>query len=250
VVALSFVSEGEGFPLLMGSSLGTDGRLWSRIAGRLVEDHRVIRYDHRGHGRSPVPPGDYSLEQVAADALELIDTLGIESADYCGVSMGGMVGMWLAAHHPARIRRLVLASTSAYLAPRQPWIDRAALVRAEGMSAVAEPTLDRWLTPGFRDSGSAEVGIIRGQLLGTDPQGYAGCAIAVGEMDLRADLALITAPTLVMVADDDPSTPPAHGEAIAAAITGAELVRFRGRHLALAEHPEEFAAAIGEFLDR
>jgi 3-oxoadipate enol-lactonase len=187
---------------------------------------------------------------VATDALELMDTLGIECADYCGVSMGGMVGMWLAAHHPTRVRRLVLASTSAHMAPRQPWIDRAALVRAEGMSAVAEPTLDRWLTPGFRDSDSEAFGIIRDQLIATDPQGYAGCAMAVGEMDLRADLELITAPTLVIVADDDPSTPPSHGEAIAASIEGAELVRFPGRHLALAERPEQFAAAIREFLDR
>lgn len=250
MVALSFVEHGTGFPLLMGSSLGTDSRLWGPIADVLSDQRRVIRYDHRGHGSSPVPAGDYSIEQVAGDALELMDSLGIDCADYCGVSMGGMVGMWLAAHHPTRIRRLVLASTSAHMAPQQPWIDRAALVRAEGMAAVAQPTLERWLTPEFLESNSPEVSATREQLLSTDPQGYAGCAIAVGEMDLRDALAAISAPTLIVVADDDPSTPPSHGELIAASINGAEIVRLTGRHLALVEQPPLFSSIIGEFLDR
>jgi 3-oxoadipate enol-lactonase len=250
VVALAFVEAGAGSPLLMGSSLGTDTRLWESVGTALTDSRRVIRYDHRGHGQSPVPAGDYTLAQIAEDALELMDSLGIESADYCGVSMGGMVGMWLAAHHPSRIRRLVLCSTSAHMAPQQPWIDRARLVRAEGMSAVAEPTLERWLTDDFRQAASSAVSVTREQLLCTDPQGYAGCAMAVGEMDLRADLPSITAPTLVIVADDDPSTPPAHGEAIATAVPGAELVGVRGRHLALVEEPEQFVAFIREFLDR
>jgi 3-oxoadipate enol-lactonase len=250
MVAVSYVEQGAGLPLLMGSSLGTDSRLWAPIADALADQHRVIRYDHRGHGSSPVPDGDYSLEQVAGDALELMDSLGLDRVDYCGVSLGGMVGMWLAAHHPTRIRRLVLVSTSAHLAPQQPWIDRAALVRAEGMPAVAQPTLERWLTPEFLDADSAEVGAIREQLLGTDPQGYAGCAMAVGEMDLRDALASIDAPTLVIVADDDPSTPPSHGELIAGSISGAEVVRVAGRHLALVEDPDRFASLIRAFLDR
>lgn len=250
MVALAFVDEGSGFPLLMGSSLGTDSRLWAQVASSLTDSRRVIRYDHRGHGSSPVPAGDYTLEQIATDALELMDSLGIEQADYCGVSMGGMVGMWLAANQPSRIRRIVLASTSAHMAPQQPWIDRAALVRAEGMASVAQPTLERWLTPEFLDAHSPSVTVTRDQLIGTDPQGYAGCAVAVGEMDLRSALASITAPSLVIVAENDPSTPPSHGELIAEAITGSELVRVQGRHLALVEYPETFVGVIGEFLDR
>ena len=250
MVALSFVEEGAGFPLLMGSSLGTDRRLWARIGTALSDSRRVIRYDHRGHGESPVPAGDYTLEQIATDALEVMDSLGIECADYCGVSMGGMVGMWLAAHHPSRIRRVVLASTSAHMAPQQPWIDRAALVRSEGMTSVVDPTLERWLTPEFLAVPSPDFSMTREQLLGTDPQGYAGCAMAVGEMDLRDALPSITAPTLVIVAADDPSTPPEHGEALATAINGAELVRVAGRHLALVEQPEVFIGIIREFLDR
>ena len=248
MVALSYSVEGEGFPLLMGSSLGTDRRLWAPIADALSDAHRVIRYDHRGHGQSPVPAGDYALAQISTDALELMDSLGIECADYCGVSMGGMVGMWLAAHHPSRIRRIVLASTSAHMAPQQPWIDRAALVRAEGMASVVEPTLERWLTPEFRAASSPAAADVREQLLGTDPQGYGASAMSVGMMDLREDLGAMTAPTLVIVADEDPSTPPSHGELIASAITGAELVRMPGRHLALVEHPEAYAEVIREFL--
>ncbi len=250
MVALAFEAEGVGFPLLMGSSLGTDSRLWVHIGTALSDSRRVIRYDHRGHGMSPVPDGDYTLEQIATDALELMDSLGIECADYCGVSMGGMVGMWLAAHHPSRIRRVVLASTSSHMAPQQPWIDRAALVRAEGMASVVEPTLERWLTPEFLAVESPELRATREQLLDTDPQGYAGCAMAVGQMDLRDDLASITAPSLVIVADDDPSTPPSHGTLIAETIGGAGLVRVAGRHLALVEQPEVFVGIIREFLDR
>jgi 3-oxoadipate enol-lactonase len=250
MVELTFADEGSGFPLFMGSSLGTDKRLWESIGTALSDSRRVIRYDHRGHGTSPTPSGDYTLAHIAEDALELMDSLGIQRADYCGVSMGGMVGMWLAVHHPARIRRLVLCSTSAHMAPQQPWIDRAVLVRAEGMAAVVEPTLERWLTDDFRLSASAGVELTRAQLIGTAPQGYAGCAMAVGEMDLRDDLRSITASTLVIVADDDPSTPPTHGEAIASAIPGAEVIRVSGRHLALVEHPERFISVISEFLDR
>lgn len=248
MVALSFVEQGEGFPLLMGSSLGTDRRLWERYALVLSEEHRVIRYDHRGHGQSPVPEGDYSLEEIAGDALELMDHLGIGCADYCGVSMGGMVGMWIAAHHPSRIRRLVLACTSAHMAPQQPWIERAALVRAEGVAAIVSPTLERWLTPEFLEVGSAESVQIRDQLLGTNPHGYAGCAMAVGGMDLRESLAKISAPTLVIVASDDPSTPPGHGELIASGVRQGELMRISGRHLACIESPEAVLPTVRAFL--
>lgn len=248
MVEIHHVEQGQGFPLLLGSSLGTDSRLWGPHAEVLANSHRVVRYDHRGHGRSAVPSGDFTLEEIATDALDLMDSLDIECADYCGVSMGGMVGMWLAAHHPSRIRRLVLASTSAHMAPQQPWIDRAALVRLEGMQAVAQPTLERWLTPEFLSLDSEAVRLTGEQLLGTDPQGYAGCAMAVGHMDLREDLARITAPTLVIVAEDDPSTPPSHGELIAESIDGARLARVEGRHLALVEQPEAFVLLMGEFL--
>jgi 3-oxoadipate enol-lactonase len=248
MVALAYIEEGSGFPLLMGSSLGTDSRLWAPLAVGLVGEHRVIRYDHRGHGRSPVPAGDYTLEQIATDALELMDSLDIECTDYCGVSMGGMVGMWLASHHPARIRRLVLANTSAYMAPRQPWLDRAELVRAEGMAAVAPVTMERWFTPQFLDDQSREVASVRAQLLETDPQGYAACAVAISEMDLRDDLALIASPTLVIVADDDPSTPPSHGELIANSVANSELMGIPGRHLACIEAPTLVLPAIANFL--
>ncbi len=248
MVALSFVERGEGFPLLMGSSLGTDRRLWERHALALSGSHRVIRYDHRGHGQSPVPAGDYTLEQIATDALELMDSLGIECADYCGVSMGGMVGMWLAANFPERIRRLVLVCTSAYMPPQQTWIDRAELVRVEGMAAIVAPTLERWLTPEFLAAGSPEVALLREQLLGTDVQGYAGCAIAIGGMDLRDSLTEISARSLVIVAADDPSTPPVQGELIAESILDATLVSIPGRHLACIESPDEVLAAVAGFL--
>lgn len=243
----------EGDPsagvVVLSNSLGTALRMWQPQAEALVRSHRLLRYDLRGHGRSPVPPPPYTLADLGADLLELLDRHGIARASLCGVSLGGMVSMWVAAHAPERVDRLALVSTSALLGPPEAWAARAAAVLEGGMEAVTDTVLARWFTPEFAASSPEVVDGVRGQLLATPPEGYAACCGVVGSMDLRADLGAIRAPTLVIAAAQDPSTPPEHGRAVAAGIPGARLVELpRGAHLVNLETPDAVTGLLLEHL--
>lgn len=213
-----------GPPLLLGGSLGSSLSMWGPQVPALAERLRVVRFDHRGHGRSPEPPGPYSIEAMGRDVLTLLDWIGLDRVSYCGLSIGGMVGMWLAANAPERIDRLVLICTSAHLPPAEAWRERAATVRAAGTVApIADRVVGRWLTPAYAARKPTVVGWLRGMLEASPPEGYAAACEAIAAMDLRADLARIQAPTLVLAGAEDEATPPAHGEAIAAAIADARL---------------------------
>jgi 3-oxoadipate enol-lactonase/4-carboxymuconolactone decarboxylase len=212
-------------PLLLGGSLGTTTRMWDPQVEALSTVFRVIRFDHRGHGGSPVPEGPYSMADLGGDVIALMDRLGIERAHYAGLSIGGMVGQWLAVHHPGRIDRLALLATSPHMGPARNWRDRAALVRAEGTGAVADSVVERWFTPAFAEDRPAEVAVLRDQVAATAPEGYAGCCEAIETHDVREDLRRISAPTLVVAGAEDPSTPPAgNAELIAERVPGARLV--------------------------
>jgi 3-oxoadipate enol-lactonase len=210
-------------PLLMINSLGADLAMWEPQIAALTGARRLIRYDARGHGRSPVPEGRYGLADLGRDALALLDRLGIASADVCGLSLGGMTAMWLAVNAPQRVGRLVLCCTSALLGPAEQWAQRAATVREHGMEAVADAAVARWLTPGYAAGHPEVTARLRAMIAATPAAGYAGACAAVEDMDLRADLPRITAPTTVIAGADDVATPPAHGAAIAAAVPGARL---------------------------
>ncbi len=224
--------------LLMGSSLGTSLHMWdSQLA--LAERLRIVRHDHRGHGRSPVPPGPYEIADLGRDVLELMDALEIERASYCGLSIGGMVGMWLGANAPERIERLVLICTSAHLPPAEGWAERAAKVRAAGtVEVVADAVVARWLTPAYAEEHPELVAELRAMLVATDPEGYASACGAIERMDLRDQLGRIAAPTLVISGAGDEATPPEHQELIAASIPGARLETVDpAAHLAAVERP-------------
>ncbi|MBY8871381.1 3-oxoadipate enol-lactonase [Micromonospora sp. PLK6-60] len=225
--------------LLLGSSLGTAGAMWEPQVPALAQRFRVIRYDHLGHGRSAVPAGAYTVELLGREVLRLLDDLGAARVDYAGLSLGGMVGMWLAAHAPDRVRRLALLCTSASLGPPEQWRDRAATVRAAGLPPIADAVVARWFTPAFAATRPDLVARYRAMLTATPPAGYAACCEAIGAMDLRPDLARIGAPTLVVAGADDPATPVAHARAIVAGIPGARLaVVDEAAHLANVEQPE------------
>lgn len=231
--------------LVLSNSLGTNMSMWDDLLPALAERFRVLRYDQRGHGRSPVPPGPYTIAELAGDALALLDRLGVDRVSFCGTSLGGMTGMWLAASAPERIERLALCCTSAHLPPRRTWIERAATVRGEGIPAVADAQLERWFTPGLAERRPDLVERIRRALLDSTPEGYAGCCEAIAGHDLRGELGSIRAPTLVLAAADDPATPPEHGRLIADAVPGARLlVLERARHLAVVERPQESAREL------
>jgi len=235
--------------VVLSNSLGTAMRMWQPQAEALVPAHRLLRYDLRGHGRSPVPPPPYTLADLGADLVALLDRHGIARASLCGVSLGGMVSMWVAAHAPERVERLALVSTSALLGPPEGWAARAAAVLEGGMAAVTDTVLERWFTPGFAAAHPEVVAGVRAQLLSTPPEGYAACCGVVGSMDLRADLGAIRAPTLVISAAEDPSTPPEHGRSIAAGIPGARLAELpHGAHLVNLETPAVVTALLVEHL--
>ncbi len=236
--------------LLLSNSLGTTLAMWEPQLDALTEHFRVLRYDRRGHGRSDVPPGPYSIAELAADVIELLDSLELERVSYCGLSIGGMDGMWNAAEAPQRIERLALCSTSPWMPPRELWDERAATVRAEDTEAVADATMERWFSDGFRAEHPETVAEVRTMVASSPAEGYAACCEAIREWDFRDSLGRIAAPTLVLSAEDDPSTPPDHGRLIADGIAGASFVVLPSptRHMANVQQPEAFTEALLEHL--
>ena len=240
----------DGAPVIVFTgSLGTDLTMWQPQSDRLGESFRTLRYDMRGHGASEVPPGPYSMADLGTDLIALLDGLGIERASLCGLSIGGMISMWMAAHAPERVHRLVLCCTSAQLGPPEAWTERAATVRAGGVEAVAAGVLGRWFTSGFAAAEPGLIARMRGILTATPPEGYAGCCEAIAEMDLTPELPSIAAPTLVVAGEEDPATPPEHGRRIAELIPGAGFETVSpAAHLAAVERPDLTTAMILRFL--
>jgi 3-oxoadipate enol-lactonase len=232
--------------LVLSSSLGTTNEMWEPQLPTLTRSFRVLRYDRRGHGRSEVPPGPYTIADLGRDVLELLDSLELARVSYCGLSIGGMDGMWLAANAPERIDRLCLCSTSANLGPAELWVDRAATVRADGTGAVADATMGRWFSPAFHDAHPEVVTRFREMVAATPAEGYASCCEAIRDWDFRDELGRISAPTLVLSAELDPSTPPPeHGRLIADGIPGASFVVVpEAAHLVNVERPGEFDDAL------
>ena len=239
----------DGPPLLLSNSLGTATEMWDPQIPALAEHFRVIRYDTRGHGSAPVPDGPYAIDDVGADAVALLDRLGIERAHVAGVSLGGMTGMWLGVNAPERVGRLVLICTSAMLAEEHDWPARARTVREQGTSAIAEATVTRWFTEGFIAKEPDTVAKLRRALEDTPPEGYAGCCEAIAGMDQVDAIGAIDTPTLVIAGRADPATPPAHGELIAERIPGARFELLEAAHLANVERADEVTRLILSHLE-
>ena len=248
-VELNHRIEGpDGAPVvMMASSLGTTLAMWDDQAAALSERFRVLRYDHRGHGGSPVPPGPYTMDELADDAVALLDRLGIERVAFCGISLGGAVGMHVALRAPERIDRIAFCCTSMNFGPPEQWTERAATVRARGVDALAPTVLERWLTPSAPPEMVARLYSI---LRSTPAEGYAGCCEAISGHDLRGALGALRVPTLAIAGAHDPSTPPEHLEAIVAEVPGARLHVLGGAaHLANVEQPAAFSQTLGSFLE-
>jgi 3-oxoadipate enol-lactonase len=238
----------EGPVLLLSNSLGADLGMWDAQAPVFASRFRVVRYDSRGHGRSSVPPGPCAIDDLGRDALALLDALKLERVHFCGLSMGGMVGMWLGTHAPGRFEKLVLCNTAARMGPPGPWNERMETVRRSGLEAISGGVLERWFTPGFRARRPEVVEAARKMLLATPAEGYLACCAAIRDQDQLAALSAIRAGTLVITGRHDPATPPAAGQAIAAAIPGARVVELDTAHLSNLEAPEAFSSAVLQFL--
>lgn len=234
--------------LVLSSSLGTTRAMWDPQLEALTPHFRVIRYDHRGHGDSPTPPGPYTLADLGGDVVGLLDRLGIDRAHVCGLSLGGLVGLWLAATHPDRVDRLVVCCTAPAF-PVESWHERAATVRAHGTDVLADMTLERWFTAGFRERHPDVVDRMVAMLLATRAEGYAGCCEALAGADLTDALADIIVPTLAIAGADDPATPPEQLERIAGGVANGHLtVVDDAAHLVNVQQPERVSALIRDHL--
>lgn len=239
----------DGPPLLLANALGTSLRLWDPQLAGLAARFRVIRFDTRGHGRSPVPAGPYTIGELGADALAVLDRLGVARAHVCGLSLGGAVGMWLARYAPERVDRLVLCCTAARFGPPAPWVERARTVRARGTAAIADAVAGRWFTPGFAARAPERVAAVRAMLAETPAEGYAACCDLLARFDLRPVLGAIAAPTLVVSAAEDQATPPGYGAGIARGIPGARFVVVAdAAHLANIERPDVLTGLVLDHL--
>ena len=237
--------DGTGAGLLLVNSLGAALELWEPQVGGLAARHRLVRFDQRGHGGTPAPEGPYTIEELAGDALELVDGLGLERVSICGLSIGGAVATWIAANARERVDRLVIASAGTRFATPEMWQERAAAVREGGTEAVADAVLSRWFTPAFAAARPDVVAGLRATFCAVQREGYAGCCEALADLDLRDRLAAIGAPTLVVTGEGDPVAPPETGEQLAASISGARHVTVAGaRHITNAEQPSTFSQHV------
>lgn len=237
--------------IVLAGSLGTDMSMWDPQVRALHDRFRLLRFDLRGHGSSPAPAGPYTIADLGGDLLALLDRLRIERANICGLSIGAMTAMWVAAHAPDRVQQLVLCCTSARFGvqARTTYRERAAMVRSRGLEPIADGVLARWFTPSFAHAHPDTVERVRRGLLATSREGYAGCCEALAAMDLRPELRSIEAPALVIAGEDDPATPPEHARLIADGIAGARLSLVpQAAHLANIERAEAVTALLRRFV--
>ena len=235
--------------LLLSNSLSSDSTMWDDQLPEWTRSFRVVRYDARGHGRTGAPPGPYRIDDLGRDALAVLDHLGIARAHFCGLSMGGMVGMWLLTHAPERIDRAVLANTSAHMGPPDLWNERIELAQEGGMEATVEPTVKRWFPAAFHVRAPATIDRMRAMIRRTSVAGYVGCCEAIRDMDQRKTIHTIRRPTLVIIGANDPATTPEAGRAIQAAIPGAAIAVLDAAHISNVEQPQAFTRAVEAFLE-
>jgi 3-oxoadipate enol-lactonase len=234
--------------LMLSNSLGTNLHMWDEQAALFTRHFRLLRYDRRGHGKSSVPKGPYTMERLGRDVLGVLDALGIEKINWCGLSMGGMVGMWLGANAANRIDKLILSNTSAYFPDKTAWEGRIKLVREKGLAGIVDANMERWFTAEFRERSGAAMAKMREMFLATNVEGYVGCGEAIRDMDHRPLLPKIARPTLVIAGRRDPATTLEAGEYITANVPGAKIAVLEAAHISNLEQPTAYAETVLGFL--
>lgn len=247
-LAFSVEGRADAPVVVFSNSLGTDRRLWDRQIGQLIDRYRVVRYDTRGHGESDAPTGDYTIDRLGQDVLSLMDDLGVARAHVCGISIGGMTALWLGVQAPERVDRLVLANTAARIGSVDLWNERIRVATTEGLEALTDAAMGRWFTTAFREAEPDTVARFRSTMSRTPVAGYAGCAAALRDADLRESASQVRPRCLVVTGVHDVATPPAAGEWLAKTIPSAGLLTVDAAHLSNVERAEEFTAAIDLFL--
>jgi 3-oxoadipate enol-lactonase len=231
--------------LLLSNSLGADLTMWDPQVPALTEHFRVVRYDTRGHGRSPAPDGDYTIDDLTDDVVALLNRLDVERTHVAGLSIGGMTALRLAAREPQRVATVAVLCSSAHPGNEQAWRDRATTVRAEGTGAIAEAVISRWLTPPYAAAHPDLVAQLCATFEAHSDEGYARCCAVLAGLDLRPDLGRITAPTLVVSGAEDLALPPDHQQLIAEGVPGAQLLTLSpAAHLANLEQVDRVTDAL------
>jgi 3-oxoadipate enol-lactonase len=234
--------------LVFSNSLGTNYGMWQQQFNALKEQFFVVCYDTRGHGASSIPQGPYSLQQLGEDVIHLLDHLKIQHAAFCGISMGGLTGQWLAIHYPERFSHVVVCNTAAKIGQEQAWLDRAALVRSQGLQSIAGSAASRWFTVPFIQSNAATVAKLSNDLGAGSPEGYASCCEALAKADVREQLKTITVPVLIVAGQQDPVTTVADAEFMQSQIPKSQLVEIDASHISNVEQPTAFNQNLINFL--
>ncbi|WOE32598.1 MULTISPECIES: 3-oxoadipate enol-lactonase [unclassified Acinetobacter] len=234
--------------LVFSNSLGTNYRMWQAQIDFFKDHFYVICYDTRGHGLSSAPQGPYCLAQLGQDVIDLLDHLQIQQAAFCGISMGGLTGQWLAIHHPQRFNHVVICNTAAKIGQEQAWLDRAALVRQQGLQPIASTAASRWFTEPFIQRHTALVESLSNDLGAGSPEGYASCCEALAKADLVSQLKEISIPVLIIAGTQDPVTTVADGQVMHAAIKDSQLFAIDASHISNIEQPMVFNQAVMDFI--
>jgi len=234
--------------IIFSNSLGTKYTMWKPQIDALQNDFFVICYDTRGHGASSSPKGPYSIDQLGSDVIHLLDHLNINKASFCGISMGGLTGQWLAINRPERFNQVVVCNTAAKIGQEQAWNDRAALVREQGLQPIASTAASRWFTEPFIQSNATVVNNLQNDLGAGSPEGYASCCEALAKADLREQIKTISVPVLIVAGQQDPVTTVADGQAMQAEISQSQLFEINASHISNVEQPEAFNQAVQKFI--
>lgn len=234
--------------IVFSNSLGTKYSMWQAQIDALQNDFFVICYDTRGHGASSAPQGPYQIEQLGQDVVNLLDHLHVEKATFCGISMGGLTGQWLAIYKPERFNHIVVCNTAAKIGQEQVWNERAVLVRQQGLQTIAATAASRWFTENFIQSQAATVQSLSNDLAAGSAEGYASCCEALAKADLREKLNNITLPVLVIAGQQDPVTTVADGQYMVNHIPNSQLFEINASHISNIECPNEFTQAIRHFI--
>ena len=234
--------------LVFSNSLGTKFSMWQPQIEFFQKDYFVVCYDTRGHGGSTAPQGPYQLDQLGQDVIHLLNHLSIQKAAFCGISMGGLTGQWLAINHPERFNHVIVANTAAKIGQEQAWLERAALVRAQGLAPIASTAASRWFTEPFIQSNAAIVAELSNDLGAGSPEGYASCCEALAKADLREQIKSVLVPVLIVAGQQDPVTTVADAQAMQHSIVNSQLCEINASHISSVEQAEAFNQAVQAFL--
>ncbi|MFV5700867.1 3-oxoadipate enol-lactonase [Flavobacterium sp. XS2P12] len=234
--------------ILFSNSLGTDLTMWDKQIELLGQEFNILRYDTRGHGKSEVPAGEYSIEMLGNDVLDLLDSLKIEKVNFCGLSIGGLTGQWLGIHAPERLNKLILCNTAVKIGNKEGWNTRIETVQKNGLDSIVSGTQERWFTSEFVAENKAEVDAVLVTFVQTPVTGYSSCCAAVRDADFTDEVSKISSPTLIISGTEDLVTTVKDSEFLMERIPNSLLAALKTAHISNIEKADDFTKLLIEFI--